>query len=198
MSKLFTAGGKTIYAFESPNVKYDLNDKLKISTLRTRTTNIAINGKTHKVVIFCRHDMAVKNLKSDKHSLSVLKKSTKKTTRHLTNFFNSVGKTNKEINFLLHDIKTPHTLLNNNLTAAENKILRDAVFAQNGDPIDGKELTNKEVIALCNQAKEIKYRNFFSSKTINYLNAENFLQSSFVEIKDNLRDFSELIPQPKP
>lgn len=164
MSKLFTTGGKTIYAFESPNIEYGLNDKSKISTLRTRTTNIAINGKNHKVVIFCRHDMPVDNLKSDKHSLSVLKKSTRKTTRHLTNFFNSLGKTNKEINFLLHNVKTPHTMLNDNFTVAENKILRDAVFAQNGDPIDGKELTNEEVIALCNQAKEIKYRNFFLQK----------------------------------
>ena len=82
MDKTPLINKNTLYAFEKVDLNYDRNDKVKISTLSTRVTKININGENKKLVIFCRKDVAVQNLKSEKHRLHNLKKEQDKTIKY--------------------------------------------------------------------------------------------------------------------
>ena len=181
----------TLYAFEKVDLNYDRNDKVKISTLSTRVTNININGKNKKLVIFCRKDVATKNLESEIHRLDILKNEQSKTTKHLTKFLRSIKMNEKNINTMMKQIKTPHVVLGK-YTEAELKIQSDAIYSQDGDLIDGKKLSNKEITELCQQAADIKKRKFIASEIVEFNSAETFevlIKRSNIPQPTNIEEF---------
>lgn len=173
MDKSTLTNKNTLYAFEKVDLNYDRNDKVKISTLSTRVTKVNINGENKKLVIFCRKDVAVQNLKSEKHRLQNLKNEQNKTVKYLTRYLKSTGMNENQINKLIEQIKMPHVMIGK-YTEAELKIQKDAIEAQNGDLVDGKELSDKEVTDLCQQASDIKTRKFNSSKSVEFISANYF------------------------
>ncbi len=173
MDKPGLANKSTLYAFEKVDLKYDYNDKIKISTLNTRVSIINIDGVDRKLVIFCRKDVAVKNLENDKHRLNNLKIEKDKTIRHLTKYLKNTGMNEKKINVLINQIKMPHAMLGS-YTMEELKIQKDAVAAQDGQLVDGIQLSDNEVIALCQRSSDTKTKNLQSAKFVNFISAKYF------------------------